>query len=111
MPGSDLPERNLPLTGSADSAAAVRDAPRTVWRSASVRYGAAVLAIVTVAVIQHLAVPQQELAPFVLFFAGIALASVFGGRGRVSSPRCSRPRRATTSSFGPLANSPCTARP
>jgi K+-sensing histidine kinase KdpD len=81
MPGSDLPERNLPLTGGADSAAAVRDAPRTVWRSAPMRYGAAVLAIVAVAVIQHFAVPQQDLAPFVLFFAGIALASVYGGRG------------------------------
>ena len=81
MPGSDLPERNLPLAGGADSAAAVRAAPRTVWRSAPVRYGAAVLAVIVVALIQHFAVPQQDLAPFVLFFAGIAIASVYGGRG------------------------------
>jgi CheY-like chemotaxis protein len=52
-----------------------------VWRSAPVRYGAAVLAIVAVALIQHFAVPQQDLAPFVLFFSGIAIASVYGGRG------------------------------
>jgi CheY-like chemotaxis protein len=36
---------------------------------------------VAVALIQRLAVPQQDLAPFVLFFAGIGLASVYGGRG------------------------------
>ena len=81
MSGSDHPERVFSLTGGADSAAAAREAPPTVWRSAPVRYGVAVLAIVAVALIQRLAVPQQDLAPFVLFFAGIAIASVYGGRG------------------------------
>ena len=77
MPGSELPERELPTTGDAGPAAAMRDVPR----SAAVRYGVAVLAIATVALIQRFTVPEQDIAPFVLFFAGIALASVYGGRG------------------------------
>ena len=68
------------MTGDTGTAAAP-DARRTVWRSAPVRYGVAVLAIVAVALIQRFTVPQQEIAPFVLFFAGIAIASVYGGRG------------------------------
>ena len=80
MPGSELPERELPMTGDAGTAVAP-EVRRKVWRSAPVRYGTAVLAVVAVALIQRFTVPQQEIAPFVLFFAGIAIASVYGGRG------------------------------
>ena len=79
MPGSEVPEREVPMVG--DAGPAVQGAPRAVWRSTPARYGLAVLAIVAVALIQHFTVPQQDLAPFVLFFAGIAIASVYGGRG------------------------------
>ena len=51
------------------------------WHSAPVRYGAAVLIVAVVALIQRFAVPQQDIAPFVLFFAGVAIVSVYGGRG------------------------------
>jgi CheY-like chemotaxis protein/signal transduction histidine kinase len=80
MPESELPEREVPMT--ADTGPVVAPAmSRMVWRSAPVRYGVAVLAIATVALIQRFTVPEQDIAPFVLFFAGIALASVYGGRG------------------------------
>jgi len=39
-----------------------------------------------------------------LFFAGIAIASVYGGRGPVCWPLCLRRQQATTSSFGHSAN-------
>ena len=81
MPESELPDRDLPTIAGAQPALAAPDVPRTVWRSAPVRYGVAVLAIIVVALIQHFAVPEQNIAPFVLFFAGIAIASVNGGRG------------------------------
>ena len=77
MPGSELPS---PIFGGAGPEAAP-NVPNTVWRSAPVCYGIAVLAIVAVALIQRFTVPQQDLAPFVLFFAGIAITSVYGGRG------------------------------
>ncbi|HJX64352.1 MAG TPA: response regulator [Polyangia bacterium] len=80
MPGSEIPDRASAIIGSAGPAA-VPDLPRNVWRSAPLRYGISVLAVAAVALIQRLAVPQQDLAPFVLFFAGIGLASVYGGRG------------------------------
>src|ERR1700690_654647 len=82
MPGSELPDREVPMTGDAGTAVAP-DVRRMVWRSgpAPVRYVTAVLAVVAVALIQRFTVPQQDLAPFVLFYAGITIASVYGGRG------------------------------
>ena len=80
MPGSELPDRDVPTIRDGGPAAAP-DVPRMIWRLAPVRYGAAVLAVAAVALIQRFTVPQQDLAPFVLFFAGIAIASVYGGRG------------------------------
>ena len=81
MPESELPDGDPQTTGGAYPAATARDAPRMVWRSAPVRYGTAVLAVAAVALIQRLILPEQDIAPFVLFFAGIAIASVYGGRG------------------------------
>jgi CheY-like chemotaxis protein/signal transduction histidine kinase len=81
MAGSEFTDQEVPLVGGTALAAAVRNAPHLLWRSAPVRYGTAVLAIAAVALIQRFTVPQQDLAPFVLFFAGIAIASVYGGRG------------------------------
>ncbi len=70
MRGSETPDRRSPVIGGVGPVEAP-DVPRMVWRSAPVRYGIAVLAIAAVALIQRLTVPQQDLAPFVLFFAGI----------------------------------------
>ncbi len=78
MSGSELPDRAAAIIGGAGP---VTNVTRTVWHSAPVRYGLAVLAIAAVAFIQRFAVPQQDIAPFVLFFAGIAVTSVYGGRG------------------------------
>ena len=78
MSGSEFPDRASAIIGGAGP---VTKVTRTVWHSAPVRYGIAVVAIVAVALIQRFAVPQQDIAPFVLFFAGIAITSVYGGRG------------------------------
>jgi CheY-like chemotaxis protein/signal transduction histidine kinase len=78
MSGSEFPDRASAIIGGAGP---VTKVTRTVWHSAPVRYGIAVLAIGAVALIQRFAVPQQDIAPFVLFFAGIAITSVYGGRG------------------------------
>jgi len=80
MPGSESPDREIAMIGGT-SPSTVRDAPRLIWRSGPARYGVAVASIAAVALIQHFAVPQQDIAPFVLFFSGIALTSVYGGRG------------------------------
>ena len=80
MAGSELPEEASAIIGGSGPVAAP-DVRRTIWHSAPVRYGLAVSAIAAVAFIQRFAVPQQDIAPFVLFFAGIAITSVYGGRG------------------------------
>ena len=80
MAGSKLPEEASAIIGGSGPVAAP-DVRRTIWHSAPVRYGLAVSAIAAVAFIQRFAVPQQDIAPFVLFFAGIAITSVYGGRG------------------------------
>ena len=81
MPGSEFPDRARPMTGDARPPTPVRSALSIAWRSLPVRYGVAVLAVFAVALIQRFTVPQQDLAPFVLFFAGIAIVSVYLGRG------------------------------
>ena len=48
---------------------------------APVRYGAAPLVAILIGLIQHFLNPRPEVAPFVLFFSGIAVVSGYGGRG------------------------------
>jgi CheY-like chemotaxis protein len=69
------------MIGDLGPATPLRKALGRVWGSGPVRYAVAVLAIFTVALIQRFTVPQQDLAPFVLFYAGIAIVSVYAGRG------------------------------
>ena len=45
------------------------------------RYGAAPVISVVIGLVQHLVNPRPEVAPFVLFSAGIAMVSGYGGRG------------------------------
>ncbi len=45
------------------------------------RYGAAPVVAILIGLIQHFLNPRPEVAPFVLFFSGIAVVSGYGGRG------------------------------
>ena len=90
MPGSELPDRRAPITGSTGPAAAP-GVPRTVWRSAPVRYGIAVLAIAAVALIQRLILPEQDIAPFVKAGRALFVVDLPGYPGRERPPGYQRP--------------------